>query len=212
MQRRDFSHSLAAAGVTLALGGLPQVAQAQRIGFKEGEDYRRLAKPAPVSASSGQVEVVEFFSYSCIHCYRFEPLMSTWMKNLPADVKVLRRPVAFNPAFVPMQRLYFALEGLGLVDRLHEKVFHAIHEERLPLTTDPVILDWVVRQGVSRDAFLKQYNGAAAKAAEQAVRLQDAYDVEGTPALGVAGRFYISGQGPKTLLIADTLIAQSRSS
>lgn len=210
MQRRDFSRTLLASGAALTAATLPTWVQAQRLGFQEGKDYRRLAQPVPVSRPAGQVEVVEFFSYSCIHCYRFEPLMSAWMKNLPADVHVLRRPVAFNPAFVPMQRLYFALEGLGLVERLHEKVFHAIHEERLPLTTEPAILEWVQRQGVAREAFVAQYNGAAAQAAVQSTRLQDAYDVEGTPALGVAGRFYIGGQGPKTLLIADSLIAQSR--
>jgi protein dithiol oxidoreductase (disulfide-forming) len=40
--------------------------------------------------------------------------------------------------------------------------------------------------------------------------LQEAYQVEGTPALGVAGRFYVGGQGPKTLVIADSLVAQVR--
>jgi thiol:disulfide interchange protein DsbA len=36
--------------------------------------------------------------------------------------------------------------------------------------------------------------------------LTDAYGLEGTPALGVAGQFYIPGQGPKTLQIADELM------
>ena len=42
------------------------------------------------------------------------------------------------------------------------------------------------------------------------VGLQDAYQVEGTPALGVAGRYYVGGQGPRTLLVADSLIAEVR--
>jgi thiol:disulfide interchange protein DsbA len=46
--------------------------------------------------------------------------------------------------------------------------------------------------------------------AKRATQLQDAYQVEGTPALGVAGRYYISGQGPRTLVIADALIADLR--
>ena len=38
--------------------------------------------------------------------------------------------------------------------------------------------------------------------------MQDAYQIEGTPALGVGGRYMFGGQGPRTLLVADALIAE----
>jgi thiol:disulfide interchange protein DsbA len=185
-------------------------ALAQRVAFQEGKDFVRLAKPALTESPAGQVEVVEFFAYSCIHCFNFEPVFSEWVKRKPAHVNVRRMPVAFNQNFVPMQRLYFTLEAMGLVEKLHEKAFKAIHEERLPLTTAPAILAWVEKQGVNRDQFTGIFNGAAAKLSEKAIGLQDAYQVEGTPALGVAGRFYVGGQGPRTLLVADSLIAEVR--
>lgn len=209
MQRRDFSRSLITAGVTVAGFGLSP-ALAQRVSFQEGKDFVRLAKPAPTESPIGQVEVVEFFSYACVHCYNFEPIFDAWIRKKPAHVTVRRIPVAFNQGFVPMQRLYFALEALGLVDTLHEKVFKAIHVERLPLTTPPAILAWVEKQGVNRDQFNAAFNGAAVKQGERAIGLQDAYQVEGTPALGVAGRFYVGGQGPRTLLVADFLVAEAR--
>ena len=211
MQRRDFSSHLLASGTIAALGGLGlSPALAQRVGFKEGSDYIRLAQPAPVDAPAGKVEAVEFFSYSCIHCYKFEPLMTGWMKKLPADVVLRRVPVSFNPAFEPMQRFYFSLESMGLVEKLHTKVFQAFHEERQQLTSPETIVAWVEKQGVDRKQFLSFFNGSAIEKAKAATALQNAYQVEGTPAIGVAGRFYIGGQGPKTLLIADSLIAQSR--
>jgi len=40
--------------------------------------------------------------------------------------------------------------------------------------------------------------------------LQDAYQVEGTPALGVAGRFYIPGQAERTVQVASALIDRVR--
>jgi protein dithiol oxidoreductase (disulfide-forming) len=46
--------------------------------------------------------------------------------------------------------------------------------------------------------------------AKRAAQLQDAYQVEGTPALGVAGRYYVPGQGPRALVVADALIAEVR--
>ncbi|MFW9621188.1 MAG: thiol:disulfide interchange protein DsbA/DsbL, partial [Macromonas sp.] len=124
MQRRDFSRVLASASVlttgTLLGSGWAQAATPVP-GLKEGSDYRALSTPAPVDTPAGQIEVVEFFAYSCIHCYNFEPLLRDWVKQLPPNVVVRRTPVAFNAAFEPQQRLYYALEALGLLDSLHEK-------------------------------------------------------------------------------------------
>ncbi len=200
MQRRDFSRSLLAAGTTAvaAAGGLTLTpALAQRVAPKEGTDFIRLKSPAPVESPASQIEVVEFFAYSCVHCFNFEPAFDEWARKKPANVNVRRMPVAFSPAFVPMQRLYFTLEAMKLVDRQQ-------------LTTQPVITAWIEKQGgVDMARFSEFYNGAAVGLATKATQLQDAYKVEGTPSLGVAGRFYVNGQGPRTLVVADALIAES---
>ncbi|MCU0927058.1 MAG: thiol:disulfide interchange protein DsbA/DsbL [Hydrogenophaga sp.] len=213
MQRRDFSRSVLAAGataVTAGVGLFPLAAQAQPA-LKEGTDFLRLSKPAPVDTPAGQVEVVEFFAYSCIHCYSFEPHLSAWMKKKPAGVVVRRTPVAFSEAFVPMQRLYYTIEAMGQVDALHEKVFRAIHVDKLRLQDPAVIADWMGKQGVDMKKFNELFASfSVAGKARKATQLQDAYQVEGTPALGVAGRFYIPGQGPRTIQVAEALIAQIR--
>jgi len=204
MLRRDFALSLLATGAALP-------ALAQRVAPQEGTEYVRLGKPVPVEAPAGQIEVVEFFAYSCIHCFNFEPLLEDWDKRKPSGTVLRRVPVAFSPAFVPMQRLYYTLEAMDLVGRLHTQVFKAIHVDRLPLTTPGPITDWVVKQGVDRAKFSEIFNHAdTLKKAQHAALLQDVYGVEGTPALGVAGRFYIPGQGPKTLTIANYLIGEAR--
>ena len=214
MQRRDFSRSLLAAGATAltATAGLTSLnAQAQAAGLKEGTDFIRLGKPAAVEAPAGQIEVVEFFAYSCIHCYNFEPLLAEWIKKKPANVVVRRTPVAFSEAFGPMQRLYYALEAMGQVEALHEKVFRAFHVDKVRLQDPAVIVDWMGKQGVDTKKFNELFASfSVAGKAKKATQLQDAYQVEGTPALGVAGRFYIPGQGPRTLQIAEALIAQVR--
>ena len=97
MLRRDFALSLLATGAALP-------ALAQRVAPKEGTEYVRLGKPVPVEAPAGQIEVVEFFAYSCIHCFNFEPLLEDWDKRKPSGTVLRRVPVAFSPAFVPMQR------------------------------------------------------------------------------------------------------------
>ena len=210
MQRREFSRAaVAAAAAGWSAWSLP--AQAQIAGLKEGTDYLRLKRPAPVDAQAGQVEVLEFFAYTCIHCYNFEPAFNAWKAKQPSQVVVRRTPVLFSPQQEPLQKLYYALEAMGKVDALHEKVFRAVHVDKLRLDNAGAIADWVAKQGVDKAQFAQFYNafGVAGKS-KRATQLQDAYQVEGTPALGVGGRFYIPGQGPRTLAIADALIAELR--
>lgn len=212
MQRRVFSHSLLAAGAgSLASAVLPLSALAQVGGFKEGSDYLRLGKPVVPDAGAGKIEVLEFFAYSCIHCYNFEPLMAGWMKKLPANVVVRRTPVAFSDAFVPMQRLYYTLEAMGRVDSLHEKAFRAFHVDKVRIQEPAVAAEWVGKQGVDMKKFNELFNSfSVVGKAKRATQLQDLYAVEGTPALGLGGRFYVPGQGARTLQIADALIAELR--
>ena len=212
MKRRDFSWALGAvAGASLVQ--TPALAQARPP--VAGTDYLVLEKPAPVEAPAGKIEIIEFFWYSCPHCNVFEPALATWIKRAPKDVAVRRVPVAFRDDFVPQQRLYYALEAMGLVEKLHGRVFTAIHAEKLSLNTPESIAAWVVKQGVDKAKFMEQFNSfAVATKATKGTQLQNAYKVEGVPAIGVAGRFYTDGTFAKNmdraLVIAEFLAAEIR--
>ena len=215
MQRREFSISTAAvAALTLATAASTS-AKAQGQQLKEGTDYLVLDKPAPTDSSAGKIEVVEFFWYSCSHCNRFEPQLEAWIKKMPKDVVLRRAPVAFRADFEPQQRLYFALETLGKVEELNKKVFAAIHVEKLPLSNLPLITDWAEKQGISKAKFTEAYNSfPVATKTRKATLLQDAYKVDGVPALGVAGKYYTTGSLAQTmeraLVVTDYLIELAR--
>lgn len=198
MKRRDFSKVLGAAVAGNALLELPALAQGKAP--EAGTDYRVVEKAAAVEAPAGKIEVVEFFWYSCPHCNHFEPTFEAWLKRAPKDLAVRRVPVAFNDSFVPQQRLFYALEAMGLVDRLHAKVFTAIHVEKQNLAKGDAIADWVAKQGVDKAKFLEQYNSfSVATKVTRATQLQNAYRIEGVPALGVAGRYWTDGDMSKTM-------------
>lgn len=218
IQRREFSLSAAsvAAAATLGAAVLPTAAQAQAKAFKDGTDYLTLDKPAPTEAAAGQVEVVEFFWYSCPHCNSFEPQLEAWAKKLPKDVVVRRVPVSFRPDFEPQQRLYYVLEGMGKVDALHKKVFYAIHVEKQALNTAALVTAWAEKQGIDKAKFTEMYNSfSVSTKVRKATQLQDIYKVDGVPALGIAGRYYTSGtlaqSMERALLVTDHLVGQSRS-
>lgn len=212
MKRRDFSLACSAAA---SAAWLPTVASAQAKPPQAGTDYLVVEKPASVEAPAGKVEVVEFFWYSCSHCNAFEPALESWIKRAPKDVVVRRVPVAFQDSFVPQQRLFYTLEAMGLQDKLHGKVFAAIHGEKQNLTKADAIADWVAKQGVDKAKFTEQYNSfSVATKATRGTQLQNAYRVEGVPSLGVAGRFYtdatLSKSMDRALQVVEFLAAQVR--
>jgi len=180
-----------------------------------GTDYAVLETIAPMEAPAGKIEVVEFFWYNCMHCNAFEPILSEWAKKLPKDVAFRRVPVAFNASFAPQQRLYYALEAMGLLEKVHPKVFAAIHVDKLNLSKGEAITEWIGKNGVDTAKFLVQYNsfGVVTKA-QKASQLQNAFKVEGVPALGVAGRFYTDGTMARSmeraLLVVQSLLDDIR--
>ena len=222
MKRREFS--LATLGTAAAVGaagtlgtvGLMGPALAQGPAkFVAGKDYIKLDRAIPTETEAGKIEVIEFFWYSCGHCNAFEHSFGQWVKNAPKDVVVRRIPVAFREDFAPQQRLYFSLEAMGLLDKLHVKVFQAIHGERLPLNTDASILTWIEKQGVDKTKFADTAKsfGVASKL-KRAVQLQNDFKIEGVPSLGIAGKYYIDGTSAgnmdRALQVTDSLLALVR--
>jgi thiol:disulfide interchange protein DsbA len=213
MKRRDFSLACSAmAGAAL----VSSTAHAQDKPPQAGTDYLVLDKRASVEAPAGKIEVVEFFWYNCPHCNVFEPTFDAWRKSAAKDLAIRRVPVAFRDDFVPQQRLYYALEVMGLVDKLHAKVFAAIHVEKQKLDRGDAIADWVAKQGVDKAKFLEQYNSfSVSTKAARATPLQNTYLVDGVPSLGVAGRFFTdatkAGSMERALKVVEFLAAQVRS-
>lgn len=216
MKRREFSLSAASAAAASALTlpvANPAMAQARQ--FKEGKDFKRLDKPVAPDAPAGKVDVIEFFWYSCPHCNAFEPTLDAWVKAAPKDLSIRRVPVAFNASFVPQQKLYYTLEGMGKLDALHAKVFRAIHVEKAKLAKDDEILAWVTQQGVDAAKFKEVYGSfSVANQVRRASQLQDSYGVEGVPSMGVAGKYYtdgtMAGSMQTVLQVVEYLAATAR--
>jgi len=207
MKRREFA--LGAAAVALpSLLSLPVQAQS-------GKGYVELKQPAPVDAPKGQVEVIEFFSYGCVHCKNFEPIFESWKKAAPKDVSVRMVHVGFQSSFEPLQRIFYTLEAMDALGTVHGNVFKVLQDERKRLDKTDVLFPWVAEQGLDRAKFESIYKSfGVATQVRRAVQLQEDYRVEGTPALGIAGRYYtdgsMAGGFERMIQIANQLIEQER--
>ena len=211
INRRYFCATTTLIAASLASGGVLAQGSAPRA----GTDFVTLSQLAPVDAPAGKIEVLEFFWYSCSHCNAFEPLLAAWAQQLPSDVTFKRVPVAFQDSYVPQQRLFYALEAMGLIEQLHARVFAAIHFDRQRLASEQAITDWIGQQGVDKALFASHFNSfSTLSRVRRANQLMTAYQVEGVPAMGVAGRFYTDGAMTKTmeraLQVADFLVAEVR--
>ena len=213
MQRRHFSQAMAGSLGALAL--THESAWAQKAPFQEGIEYLTLDKRVPTDVGKGRIEVIEFFWYSCPHCNAFEPRFADWMHKVSKDVEVKRVPVRFRDDFEPQQRMYYVLEALDKVEALHGKLFQAIHVEHQNLASADALAQWADKQGIPKAKFLEVYNsfGIVSKA-RRATQLQESFKVQGVPALGVAGRFYVdgslAGSMERALQIVDYLMAEVR--
>ena len=213
MQRRQFS-ALAAASLGLGLARTAGAADAALVPVTP-QQYQVLGKPVPVTPPAGTVDVVEFFSFACPHCFEFEPMLENWLKAKPANIHFHRSPVHFLQNAANFQPMFFALEAMGLVDTMQQKVFNAVHLEHQRLDKPETIAAFMTKNGVDAARFMSVFNsfGVRTKVA-QATQLFDAYGIDGVPTLGVQGRFVTSPSLAKgeaqTLAAVDYLVAQVR--
>ena len=214
LQRRQFS-ALAAASLGLGLARTAGAAIDPALVPVNAQQYQALGKPVPVTPPAGTVDVVEFFSYACPHCFEFEPMLENWLKAKPATIHFHRSPVHFLQNSANFQPMYFALETMGLADAMQLKVFNAVHLEHQRLDKPDAIAAFMAKNGVDATRFMSIFNsfGVRTKVA-QANQLFDAFGIDGVPTLGVQGRFQTSPQLAKgeaqALAVVDYLVAQVR--
>lgn len=188
---------------------------AQAEPLKEGVHYKVLSKPLATEAV-GKIEVVEFFSYGCSHCYQFETFITPWIKKLPKDVAFSRVPLV-SGGWAPTGKLYFTLDSLGVEEKLRADVFAAIHRDRsVPAESDGAAwAAWAAKRGVDAKQFTVAYSFIGGKM-EQAKTKIESLDGTGVPAIVVNGRYLVLSDTIKSwddlLALTDRVVDMVRTS
>ena len=179
-----------------------------------GREFQRIEPQRPL-AEGGRIEVIEFFYYGCPVCYETQPFLSRWLGTTPEYVAIRRVPALSTEAWEPFAKLFYTLETLGQVGRLHWPVYDHFHFENVKLNDEKIMADWVARNGIERQKFVETYgsSGVAAKVA-QARELLKAYDVRGVPTFIVDGKFLTSarlaGGAEQVVQVVDHLVKLAR--
>lgn len=176
--------------------------------------YQDITPPVPTT-SGGKIEVVEMFWYGCPHCYAFEPSLNRWKAHLPKDVEFKRVPAVFNPRWEFSARIYYTAEVLGVLDKLHEEIFDAMHKTHIPLNNEVEVEAFFAQHGVDKKLFEETFNSFAVNSKVNWARhLTNAYGIDGVPTMIVNGKYRTSaslaGGHEEVLKVVDGLIARER--
>jgi len=163
---------------------------------QNGAQYLTLPSPQPTDTGNNggkKVEVIEFFAYYCPHCYAFEPQLAAWVKKQGDNIVYKRVHVAGPASVAPQQRLFYTLDAMGLVEQYHQKVFDAMHVQRLRLSSDEQVFDWVAQNGIDRAKFIDTWRSFGIQARlRRAGAMMDAYAVDRWPMVVIDGRWVTS--------------------
>jgi thiol:disulfide interchange protein DsbA len=157
------------------------------------KEYKLIDPAQPQPPAVKGVEVLEFFNYACPHCYEFEPTLKAWLKNKPKSVEFRYVPAVFNERMIPLAKIYYTIEEMGLLDKLHDKVYYTIHQQQLNLLDRATLLKWVGEQGVDTKKFEATFDSFSVNnKVQRAVQMTRNYRIPGTPYLVIGGR-YLTG-------------------
>lgn len=183
--------------------------------FESGVHYQVLSPAQPTSSGPDEVEVAEFFMYSCIHCYNFEPFVEQWVSGKPDYVNFVRIPTVWSPPVRMHGQAYYAAEALGKVEEMHTPFFREMHVNGNFLQSEAAIADFFEQHGVSEDEFTSAFSSFAVHTKlQRADELARRYRVTSTPSVVINGKYLtnasMAGGYPQLLELIDELAAAER--
>ncbi len=171
--------------------------------------------PEQATKTGDKIEVLEIFWYGCPHCFDFEPYVKEWLKTKGDDVEFRRMPGVFRKNWIPGAKAYYTAQALGVLDKTHDAMFHAMHVEKRKMLDEDSIADLFIEQGVSREDFKKAWNSFTVDSkVREAMQMSRQYGITGVPSVIINGKYRTSGgtagSYPHLLKVIDHLVAKER--
>lgn len=166
-------------------------AQAQN--FEEGVHYEVIADEA-----TSQPEITEFFSFYCVHCYRFEPIAKKMKSEYPDAFQ--KAHVSFiNPrgnVGETMTQAFVVAQKLNKEEEIAAAVFNYNFDKNSMLTSKEDIRNVFIVNDVTGDEFDKAMASFTVRAAASKMdRRASNLGVNATPSFIVNGKYKMLPQG-----------------
>ena len=182
--------------------------------YIEGEHYLLIENPRRIR--SEKIEVMEFFSYACVHCYNFDPMLLEWVQQKGDSIKFIQTPAVSNQYWRLLGQNFLAYQKLGVYDRYHTPFFRAMQDGGRAFSDKESLAEFYEQLGGEQQAYLEAFNSVEvaselSKADSMARRLK----VTSVPSIVIQGKYLVRASrsgGPKRMLnVMDYLIEKERS-
>ena len=179
-------------------------------GFVEGEHYHLIENPRRIRGD--KTEIMEFFSYGCVHCYNFDDDLEDWVDKNKSQINFIRTPLIGSEIWRRYGRTYYTMQELGLLEQNHSKLFREIHARKKILnTTDKLSALLIDGSEVSAVEFNRIFNSSVInQKVTRAGDLARRYKIASVPNLVVNGKYLVRAGGSvglsRMLDIMDYLI------
>lgn len=187
--------------------------------YSEGTHFTRMVPTQPTVGGADKVEVTEFFMYGCPHCADFEPIITKWAEDKPANSRLVKMPVVWNAIAMLHGRMFFTAEVLarnGVIkdaNAFHMAVFQEVHRRGNRLASETAIQNFFARFNVSSEDFNKTWNSFEV---DQKLRvagdIMRRYKIDGVPTVVVNGKYRTgastAGGYPELLELINELIVR----
>ena len=191
----------------------------QKFKYEEGTHYTRFVPSQPTMGGPDKVEVAEFFWFGCPHCFDLEPFMARWEEDMPAGVRVVRIPVAWNRAAALHAKMFYTAEALantGVIkdaDEFRTAAFEEFHQRGNRLLSESSMKRLFSRFGVSDEDFDGAWNSFDVdRKMRLAQDLSSRYTIDAVPAIVVNGKYKtgagLAGGNAAMFEVIDELIAR----
>lgn len=156
--------------------------------FEEGVHYKVISEQA-----TSEPEVMEYFSFNCIHCYSFAPVMNNLKAELDGEVAVRATHVDFlGNNGRDLTWAYAMMVIMDVEDQVKMPLFAAIHDNRARINRN-TIPEFFELHGVDPQEFANYAQSFAVSGLEARMRQATvAKQIRGTPTVIVNGRYEIN--------------------
>jgi thiol:disulfide interchange protein DsbA len=183
---------------------------------KVGTDFDAVTQPISTD-NAGKIEVMEIFWYGCPHCYHMEPVLNAWVKKLPADVYFKRVPGLPRVEWAPMAKAFYAMETLGISEKLHSALFDAVNKTKtLNPMDEKAAIDWITAQsGLDHLKVEQAFKSFSMNSSlNRAALIFRNSGATGVPSIVIDGKYITSstmaGSNEQALKVADYIIDNIR--
>lgn len=133
------------------------------------------------------VEVLEFLSFYCDHCYEFEKSIPAIKGNFPKKVKWRIVPLYWGQGSSKPGEAYFIAVDAGKGEEMKKALFNANFVEKKDIGSVEVLEGIAAKVGLGFDFSKKLRGGEKAAAAQNALAMAQEYRIEETPTVVIAG-------------------------